>query len=79
MLTDGDVRRLLQEKGHSVLEEPVERVCTRHPKKIQENALASEALHLMETYKITSLIVIDQSGAYTGVVDLHDLWQTQMV
>ena len=33
----------------------------------------------METHKITSVVVVDATGAVEGVVHLHDLWRTQMV
>ena len=40
--------------------------------------LAVEALRVMETHKITSVVVVDQDRVIEGVVHLHDLWRTQM-
>ena len=40
--------------------------------------LAVEALRIMETHKITSVVVVDSQGVVEGVVHLHDLWRTQM-
>ena len=79
LISDGDVRRLLQEHGQKALELRAEQVCTRDPKTIEENRLAVEALQLMERFKITALIVTDAKGHYLGVVHLHDLWKTQMI
>jgi arabinose-5-phosphate isomerase len=41
--------------------------------------LAVEALRLMETHKITSVVVVDGNRSVEGVVHLHDLWRTNMV
>lgn len=79
LITDGDIRRLLQKHGKEALALRADEVCTGSPKTISTKALAVEALKLMETHKITSIIVLDESEEYTGVVHLHDLWQTQMV
>jgi len=79
LISDGDVRRLLQTHGHSALQLKAAEVCTKHPKTIRENRLAVEALQIMERHKITALIVTGEKGDYLGVVHLHDLWKTQMV
>lgn len=79
LISDGDIRRLIQEHGNQALNRPVGEICTRNPKTIRGKQLAVEALELMERHKITSLIVVDEAGVYSGVVHLHDLWQTQMV
>ena len=79
LLSDGDIRRLLQKHGPDALQMTVGDVCNRNPKTIRDNQLAVEALGLMEAHRITSLIVIDDHKSYVGVVHLHDLWQTQMV
>jgi len=73
-LTDGDLRRIL-ESGNFDLSHPVEEVMHRRPSTIAEGHLASEAVHLMEEKKITTLFVLDAEGAVSGVVHLHDLLQ----
>ncbi len=78
LISDGDVRRLLQQHGSHALNLQAAVVATSSPKTIRPTALAVEALRIMEANKITSLIVAED-GAYLGVVHLHDLWQTQMV
>lgn len=73
-LTDGDLRRIL-ESGNFKLEQPVSEVMHRHPRTIGAEHLASEAVHLMEEKKITTLFVLDEDGGVSGVVHLHDLLQ----
>jgi arabinose-5-phosphate isomerase len=52
---------------------------TPNPLTIRRDALAVEALRIMETHKITSVVVVDATGTMEGVVQLHDLWRTQMI
>ena len=50
-----------------------------NPITIDRGLLAVEALRIMETHKITSVIVVTNDGKIEGVVHLHDLWRTQMI
>jgi arabinose-5-phosphate isomerase len=77
IFTDGDLRRLMQ-KTPDVLHVPVGDVMTRNPQTISRDLLAVEALKVMETHKITSVVVVDAERVVEGVVHLHDLWRTQM-
>ncbi len=78
IITDGDLRRLL-ERGLQALDGQAGEFMTQNPTCVNAEALATEALRLMEEGKITSLMVIDQDGRPEGVVHLHDLWRTQMI
>ena len=78
IITDGDLRRLL-ERGPRALEGEAGDFMTPSPTCVNGDALATEALRLMEEGKITSLMVVDQDGKPEGVVHLHDLWRTQMI
>jgi len=51
---------------------------TRTPVTINRRELATSALQVMESRKITSLPVVDAEGRLEGVVHIHDLWKTQM-
>ena len=51
---------------------------TRRPLTIGRQELATRALHLMESAKITSLLVVDPEGRLEGLLHLHDLWTTQL-
>jgi len=72
ILTDGDLRRLL-EKTINVAELTTGDVMVPNPKVMYPWQLASLALQKMETHKITSIIVVDDTNHPVGVVHLHDL------
>jgi len=78
VLTDGDLRRHMA-AGGNLLERRAADVMTRHPVTISRHVLAAEALHVLETRKITALAVVSADGRLEGVVHLHDLWRTQMI
>jgi arabinose-5-phosphate isomerase len=72
--TDGDLRRTLQ--NHPDINTlKISTVMSKNPKTINENELASLALDIMETYKITSLAVLDDQEKIAGILHLHDLLQ----
>ncbi|XRA96145.1 arabinose 5-phosphate isomerase [Pycnococcus provasolii] len=72
--TDGDLRRALQSKGSSVLEQPLEMVATKTPRTINEDAMAVEAMKSMEEpTKVTFLPVVNDSKQVTGIITLHGL------
>jgi len=79
ILTDGDLRRLMEKHGGATLELTAADAMTRNPQTIGPHTLASEALNLMEKRRITSVVVTDESGAVLGVVHLHDLWTLQLI
>ena len=79
VITDGDLRRLLEKSGDDLLSRPAEAVMSKHPKTIHRTALAAEAVELMERHAITVLIVIDAEQRVEGVVHLHDLLKAGVV
>lgn len=78
IFTDGDLRRLMA-RVSNVLALSASDVMTRNPITIAPGLLAVEALKVMETHTITSVVVVDSQLAVLGVVHLHDLWRTQMI
>ena len=78
IFTDGDLRRLMA-RVSNVLALSAGDVMTRNPITIVRDLLAVEALKVMETHKITSVVVVDGDLSVQGVVHLHDLWRTQMI
>lgn len=72
IITDGDLRRLL-EKTDEIKNLKAVDVMTKNPKTITKDLLASFALQMMEKYNITSLIVVDAQKKPEGMVHLHDL------
>jgi len=79
LISDGDLRRLLERHGKEVFDLTAADCMTQQPKTISPDAYAIAALDIMEQKKITSLPVVDESGKLLGVLHLHDLWGTQMV
>jgi arabinose-5-phosphate isomerase len=79
IISDGDLRRLLEKRGKDVMDLTAGEAMTRDPKTIAAGEFAATALALMEEKKITSLMVVDKSGRLEGIVHLHDLWTTELV
>lgn len=79
IISDGDLRRLLERRGKEILDLNAAECMTRNPKTITPGEYAAAALNLMEQKKITCLAVVDGDGRLEGVVHLHDLWGTQML
>jgi arabinose-5-phosphate isomerase len=77
VFTDGDLRRLMGRRAN-VLALTVGEVMTPNPITIRRELLAAEALRIMETHKITSVIVTNDGGTVEGVIHLHDLWRTNL-
>ncbi len=77
VLTDGDLRRHVLAEA-APLAGGVGESMTRKPQTIGPDALAADALHTMEERKITSLPVIDSQSRLLGVIQIHDLWRTEL-
>ena len=79
IVSDGDLRRLLEKRGKDVLDLTAGEAMSKDPKTIAANEFAATALAVMEEKKITSLMVVDAGGKLEGIVHLHDLWTTELV
>ena len=79
VISDGDLRRLLEKRGKDALDLTAGECMTRNPKTISAREFAAAALATMEEKKITSLAVVDGDGKLDGIVHLHDLWGTEMM
>jgi len=79
IISDGDLRRLLERRGKDVLDLTAGECMSREPKTITSREFAATALAVMEQKKITSLVVVDGDMKLKGIVHLHDLWGTQMM
>jgi arabinose-5-phosphate isomerase len=79
ILTDGDLRRLMEKHGGATLSMTVAQCLNPTPLTVKPSILASEALTLMEKRRITSVVVVDDAKRVLGVVHLHDLWGLQLV
>jgi arabinose-5-phosphate isomerase len=78
IITDGDLRRVMQKRKENVLELAAVDCMTRNPVTLPRTELAASALRLMEEKKITSVLVVDSGGRLEGVVHVHDLWTLQL-
>jgi arabinose-5-phosphate isomerase len=79
MISDGDLRRLLERNGPESLTQTARDAMNPHPRTIAADELAVRALSLMEEKKITSLLVVNANGVIEGVLHLHDLWGTELI
>ena len=78
IITDGDLRRHM-DRATNILDLTAGEVMTSGPVSVPPTTLAVEALNIMEQRKITSIVVVDGDGRrVAGVVQIHDLWRTEM-
>src|SRR5580700_11094671 len=79
IISDGDLRRLLEKRGKDVMDLTAAECMTKNPRTIAAGEFAATALAMMEEKKITSLMVVDGDQRIQGIVHLHDLWSTELV
>lgn len=72
IITDGDIRRMLS-KTTKIDDFVANDIMGKKPKTIHQNAMAIEALDVLENNSITQLLVVDDNNNYVGVVHLHDI------
>jgi len=72
VISDGDLRRLLEREGGAALGRNAGEAMNTHPRTIGADELAAKALAILEERKITSLIVVGADDRVDGVVHLHD-------
>lgn len=78
LITDGDLRRAI-EKHPNIMEIKSCEIMTMNPKTIKPDALAVEALQVMEKHSITSLIVSLNGKQADGIIHLHDILKSGVV
>lgn len=76
--TDGDLRRTL-EKRLDFSATPVSEVMSKNPRSILPDALAVEAVQLMENYNISQLLVVDANKKLVGALNMHDLLKAKVI
>jgi len=79
IFSDGDLRRLVTDNDGTALSRPIGQVMTRTPKRIPENALASEAMAVMRQHRIDELPVVDDQDRPVGLIDVQDLVVLRML
>ncbi len=76
IFTDGDLRRLIAREGNACLDRRVGDVMIRSPRTISPDALAAEAVRMMEKLEISVLVVVDAERRPVGMVHVHELLQS---
>lgn len=79
VFTDGDLRRALDDAQIDLRSTPVRDLMGHSPKTIGAHALAVEAAHLMEEFKINGLVVVDEERRVVGALNIHDLLRARVV
>jgi arabinose-5-phosphate isomerase len=78
VFTDGDLRRTLQKKVE-IASTRVSEVMSKGPRTIRPDALAAEAVDIMETHKVNQLLVVDARGELIGALNMHDLFRAKVI
>ena len=73
VFTDGDLRRVLDKQFDP--NQAMGEVMTPNPKTARARMLAAEAVHIMESHRITALPVVDEAGVLVGALNVHDLFR----
>lgn len=78
IFTEGDLRRLIERVG-DIRNIKIEEVMTRSPKVIHQEALASEAAHILNTVLCNQLLVVDENNTLIGALHLQDLMTAKVI
>ena len=79
ILTDGDLRRLLIERGTSLLNSRVSEVMTKQPTSVPADAPVRDAIQIIREKRIDELPVVDEQGIAVGVLDVQDLLAMKLI
>lgn len=78
IFTDGDLRRLIQKEG-DIRHYLIKDVMSTQPKSIASDALAVEAASVMETARVSHILVTDSNGVLIGALHMHDLMTAKVI
>ena len=79
VISDGDLRRLLEREGGAALSRTAGEAMNPHPRTIAQEEFAATALAILEERKITSLVVVGANQTVEGILHLHDLWGVELI
>jgi arabinose-5-phosphate isomerase len=79
VFTDGDLRRALDDSSVDLRTTPVSALMTANPRTISEDKLAIEAARMMESHKISGLLVVSAEGLLVGALNFHDLLRARVI
>jgi arabinose-5-phosphate isomerase len=78
IFTDGDLRRAI-DRGLDLKSVPIEQVMTAKPRTIGPDRLAAEAVRLMQEFRITQVLVVDEANRLAGALNTHDLLRAGVI
>lgn len=78
IFTDGDLRRAL-DRNIDIHQTQIQGIMSKNPKTISSNMLAAEALNIMESFKITSLVVVNEGAKPVGIIHIHDILRAGVI
>lgn len=78
VVTDGDLRRVL-DSDEDIRELEVSQFMTRNPKVIRSDALAVDAVELVNSYQIGALIAVNSTNQVVGAFNVHDLFKAKLI
>jgi arabinose-5-phosphate isomerase len=80
IFTDGDLRRLIEQGTHGDLRElTAADVMKAQPRTVRADALAVEAADLMESHRVTSVLVVNAEGQLSGALNSNDLMRAKVI
>jgi arabinose-5-phosphate isomerase len=77
IFTDGDLRRLLDDRGHLGREDSIDGYMVKSPKCVRPEQLVGEAERLLHEYRVDQMPVVDERGHPVGLIDVQDLLDTR--
>jgi arabinose-5-phosphate isomerase len=78
IFTDGDLRRLVAERGELRREDPIEHFMTRNPKSVRPDQLLEEAERLLREFRVDQIPVLDADMRPVGLLDVQDILDTRL-
>ncbi len=78
IFTDGDLRRLVAERGELRREDGIESFMTRNPKAVRPDQLLEEAERLLREFRVDQIPVLDADGRPVGLLDVQDILDTRL-
>ena len=79
VFTDGDLRRMLDRSIPNFDSVMIRDLMTPDPRVIHPDALAVEAVQLMESHKVNQMLVVDANGILVGALNMHDLFRAKVI
>jgi len=79
ILTDGDVRRLINQHGAAALDKPIAECMTKHPRCLPAQSLVRDAVRMIRELRVDELPVVDTDGKPIGLIDIQDLIALKVV